>query len=211
MRYVKLVLVTLLILLVGGFLHYTLPQHDIVRIVNTYEERQDISGWTSIFWQAPDNGTATIQSRDVQFIQAVTPEGRTRVYRNEDTGWGWPPYFKFDTANLYTEANDAISTKANPEWVVITHYGWRSEILSTFPNAMAIKPVAGPEVTVVPWVSAIILVFLAIVLLLVWRMLAQFRERAIDPLVEDVEEAWDAVDEKKDNAVERIKGWFRRK
>ncbi|AVW93178.1 DUF1523 family protein [Celeribacter baekdonensis] len=211
MRYVKWTLIALIVLLVGGFLHYTLPQHDIVRIVNTYEERQDISGWTSMFWQAPDNGSTTTQNRDVQFIQAVRPNGKSIVYRNEDTGWGWPPYFKFDTANLYTEANDAISNKDNPEWVSVTHYGWRSEVLSLFPNAMGIKPVSGPDATIVPWVNIIILTFLAVVLLLIWRMLAQFRERTIDPLVEDVEDAWDAMDEKKDNAVDKVKGWFKKR
>ena len=45
------------------------------------------------------------------------------VYRNEDTGWGWPPYFKFDTKNLQTEAADLISSKEEPQWVILTHYG----------------------------------------------------------------------------------------
>lgn len=211
MRYVKWTLIALIVLLVGGFLHYTLPQHDIVRIVNTYEERQDISGWTSMFWQAPDNGSTTTQNRDVQFIQAVRPNGKSIVYRNEDTGWGWPPYFKFDTANLYTEANDAISNKETPEWVSVTHYGWRSQVLSLFPNAMGIKPVPGPDATIIPWVNIVILTFLAVVLLLIWRMLAQFRERTITPLVEDVEDAWDVMDEKKDNAVDKVKGWFKKR
>ncbi|MBU0642989.1 MAG: DUF1523 family protein [Alphaproteobacteria bacterium] len=211
MRYVKWTLIALIVLLVGGFLHYTLPQHDIVRIVNTYEERQDISGWTSMFWQAPDNGSTTTQNRDVQFIQAVRPNGKSIVYRNEDTGWGWPPYFKFDTANLYTEANDAISNKDTPEWVSVTHYGWRSQVLSLFPNAMGIKPVPGPDATIIPWVNIVILTFLAVVLLLIWRMLAQFRERTITPLVEDVEDAWDVMDEKKDNAVDKVKGWFKKR
>ncbi|SDF32823.1 Protein of unknown function [Celeribacter baekdonensis] len=211
MRYAKWTLIALIVLLVGGFLHYTLPQHDIVRIVNTYEERQDISGWTSMFWQAPDNGSTTTQNRDVQFIQAVRPNGKSIVYRNEDTGWGWPPYFKFDTANLYTEANDAISNKDTPEWVSVTHYGWRSQVLSLFPNAMGIKPVPGPDATIIPWVNIVILTFLAVVLLLIWRMLAQFRERTITPLVEDVEDAWDVMDEKKDNAVDKVKGWFKKR
>ena len=204
MRYIKYSVIAFLILFVFGFLHYSLPQHDIVRIVNTYEERQELSGWTSMFWQGSNNGTATTQNRDVQFIQAVRPNGKSIVYRNEDTGWGWPPYFKFDTANLYTEANDAISTKDNPEWVSVTHYGWRSEVLSIFPNAMGIKPVAGPDVRIIPWVNIILLTFLLIVVVLLRRMWMQFRERTIDPLVEDADEAWD-------NTTTRARGWFRRK
>ncbi|WP_417264162.1 DUF1523 family protein [Celeribacter sp.] len=210
MRYVKWTLIALIVLIVGGFAHYTLPQHDIVRIVNTYEERQDISGWTTMFWQEAGNGTANQQSRDVQFIQAVRPNGKSIVYRNEDTGWGWPPYFKFDTANLYTEANDSISTRANPEWVSVTHYGWRSELLSIFPNAMGIKPVAGPDVTIIPWANIIILTVLFLLIVTLYRMWQQFRQRTIEPLVDDVEDVLELADEKKDSAVDKVKGWFRR-
>jgi hypothetical protein len=210
MRYVKWTLIALIVLFVGGFFHYTLPQHDIVRIVNTYQERQDISGWTSIFWQGSDNGTATMQSRDVQFIQAVRPSGKSIVYRNEDTGWGWPPYFKFDTANLATEASDAISTKDTPEWVSVTHYGWRSQVLSIFPNAVAIKPVSGPDATIIPWANIIILTFIGVVLITIYRMWQQFRERTIEPLVDDVEDVLELADEKRDNAVDKVKRWFRR-
>ena len=35
MRYVKWAFWTVIVLVVGGFLHYTLPQHDIVRVVGT--------------------------------------------------------------------------------------------------------------------------------------------------------------------------------
>ncbi|WP_417246535.1 DUF1523 family protein [Celeribacter sp.] len=210
MRYVKWTLIALIVLFIGGFFHYTLPQHDIVRIVNTYEERQDIDGWTTLFWQEAGNGTVNQQSRDVQFIQAVRPNGKSIVFRNEDTGWGWPPYFKFDTANLYTEANDAISTKDNPEWVSVTHYGWRSEILSIFPNAIAIKPVSGPDARIIPWVNIIILTLLAVLILTLYRMWQQFRERTIEPLVEDVEDVLELADEKKDSAVDKVKRWFKR-
>ena len=49
MVYVKWTFRILLLLIVFGFLHYTLPQRDIVRVVNTYEERQDLGDWTRIF------------------------------------------------------------------------------------------------------------------------------------------------------------------
>ncbi len=66
------------------------------------------------------------------------------VYRNEDTGWGWPPYFKFDTTNLQAEAADLRSTAAAPQWAIMTHYGWRNEFLSIFPNAIGIRAVDDP-------------------------------------------------------------------
>lgn len=136
MRYVKWSFWLTLVLVVFGFFHYTLPQHDIVRIADTYEKRIDF-GANSIFWAAPDVGNATDgANRDVFFIQTIQPNGKPMVYRNEDTGFGWPPYFKLDTSNLQTEATDLKSDKAAPQWVSITHYGWRNEFLSIYPNAV---------------------------------------------------------------------------
>jgi hypothetical protein len=95
------------------------------------------------------------------------------------------------------------------------HYGWRSELMSIFPNAIGLKEVSGPDAKITPWANIIILTFFAIILLLLWRMWAQFRERTIDPLVEDAGEAWDAVDGKADaladSAMSRArgaKGWI---
>ena len=207
MRYVKWILIVLLLLLGGGFLHYTLPQHDIVRIVDTEVRRVDF-GENSIFWAAPDTGTTTGANRDIRFINAVQKNGKPMVYRNEDTGWGWPPYFKLDSSNLQTEASDNASTKAAPQWVSITHYGWRNEFFTIYPNAVGVKPVAGPDVRIIPWVNIIILTLLALVLLLIWRMWAQFRERTIDPLMEDAEDVWDKVDADIDARREKAKGWL---
>ncbi|MCE8507219.1 DUF1523 family protein [Ruegeria pomeroyi] len=206
MRYVKWVIIGLFWLSVAAFLHYTLPQRDIVRIVNTYEERQELNDWTRIFWSRPDDQSVNIINRDVQFIQGVTPEGRPRVYRNEDTSWSWPPYFKFDTANLYTEANDAISSKDKPEWVAVTHYGWRNEFLSIFPNAVEIKPVAGPDVRLIPWFNIVILTLLAALFWAIWVRWRRFRQRRIDPVIEDVEDSLYAAGE----AIEERRGRFRR-
>ncbi|MCV2887311.1 DUF1523 family protein [Ruegeria aquimaris] len=206
MRYVKWVIIGLFWLSVAAFLHYTLPQRDIVRIVNTYEERQELNDWTRIFWSRPDDQSVNIINRDVQFIQGVTPEGRPRVYRNEDTSWSWPPYFKFDTANLYTEANDAISSKDKPEWVAVTHYGWRNEFLSIFPNAVAIKPVEGPDVRLIPWFNIIVLTLLAALFWAIWVRWRRFREARIDPVIEDVEDSLYAAGE----AIEERRGRFRR-
>ena len=209
-RRLKWSLWALAILIVGGFLHYTLPRHDIVRVVNTYQERQDLHDWTRIFWSSPDDQAGTLANRDVQFIQTVLANGDPMVYRNEDTGWSWPPYFKFDTANLQTEAEDLKSTAANPQWVAVTRYGWRIVYLSTFPNAVGIRPVAGPDATIIPWVNIVLLIAFVILVLLLRRMWLQFRERSIDPLLENVEEAWESVDERADLAAGRARGvWGR--
>ena len=191
MVYVKWVFWGLFWLIVAGFLHYSLPQRDIVRIVNTYEERQDVTGWTKIFWAASDQSQERLQSWDVQFIQAIDPDGDPMVYRNEDTGWGWPPYFKFDTANLYTDASDSVSSKAAPEWYAITHYGWRNEFLSIFPNAVGIKQVDGPDVRLIPWFNIIVLTLLAALAWGIWARWRRFKRNKIDPKVDEWTDGWE--------------------
>ena len=201
-----------LILFVGLFLHYTLPQHDIVRITNTYNKLTTVgSNW--IFYSMGDVGTGAEANtnRDIRFIDAVFADGETvQVYRNEDTGWVWPPYFKYDSSNLQAEATNLKSTKEVPQWVSVTHYGWRLAIFSIYPNAVSVTPVAGPDVSIVPWVNIIVLLFLAFAAFMLRRMWLQFWERAIDPVVADAGEAWDAVDARADAVRDGAKGAFGR-
>jgi len=181
---IRLVLLTL----VGGFLHYTLPQHDVVRITDTYEKRVDF-GSSRWFWAAADAGAAADSvNRDVFFIQAFQPDDHPMIYRNEDTGWGWPPYFKFDTANLQAEASDLTSKKGadTAQWAMVTHYGWRNEFLSIYPNAVSVRAVSGPDVTVTPWFNIVILIVLAGLFWAVWVRWVRFRTRRVDPVTERI-------------------------
>ncbi|SOB94075.1 DUF1523 family protein [Rhodobacter maris] len=205
MTYVKWTFWALLTVFVGAFLHYTLPQHDVVRVVNTYQERQDLGDWTRIFWSSPEDQSGNLSNRDVQFISAVTADGKPVVYRNEDTGWGWPPYFKFDTANLLTEAEDLKSTAEAPKWAVITHYGWRSEILSIFPNAVAIHAVDDKDVTVIPWFNIVFLTLFVMLVLTVRALWIQFRRRSIDPVLEDVADVIEDVTDKAEEYGDRAR------
>lgn len=210
MKYAKWSFWGLFWLLIFGFFHYTLPQNDIVRIVNTYEERQELGDWTRMFWARPDSQSAEIMNRDVQFIQGVTPAGDVIVYRNEDTGWSWPPYFKFDTANLYTEANDSISTKDAPEWVAVRHYGWRNEFLSVFPNAVRIRPVDSPDASFIPWMNIIILTLVAALFWAIRVRWIRFRERRIDPVLEDVSDGFADAGDSIAQSRGRLRGWIDR-
>ncbi len=190
MIYVKWTFWAAVWILIAGFLHYTLPQTDIARVTDTYEQRVDF-GENSIFWSNASTGNAaTQQNRDVQFIQTILSDGDPMVYRNEDTGWGWPPYFKFDTANLQAEANDLRSVAADPNWVAITHYGWRTEFFSIFPNAIGVRSVEGPDVTIIPWFN---IIFLTVMFAIFWAVRVRwirFRERRIDPTVDEWTDGW---------------------
>jgi hypothetical protein len=208
MKYVKWTILTLLALIVFAFFHYTLPQHDIVRIVNTNTQRIDV-GENSWFWSQNDQGmNATVSSRDVKFIETIRPNGKPLVYRNEDTGWIWPPYFKFDSYDVQTEASNLKSDTNTPRWVSITHYGWRNQYFTIFPNAISIREVAGPDVSIIPWFNIVFFVLLLVVILFIRRMWLQFRERTIDPALQDAGAAWDQVEGRAEMAGKRAKGWF---
>ena len=49
-----------------------------------------------------------------------------RVFRNEDTGWGWPFYFKFNAADVQAKAK---SMEFEKRLAIITSYGWPSVFL----------------------------------------------------------------------------------
>jgi hypothetical protein len=107
------------------------------------------------------------------------------VYRNEDTGWGWPPYFKFDTSNLQAEAADAKSTSANPAYYALKHYGWRNEFLSIFPNAVSLRPVSGPDAGKgLPILNIVLLTVFFALVYAIWVRWRRFRRARLDPQLE---------------------------
>ncbi|GAW34057.1 hypothetical protein RA2_01102 [Roseovarius sp. A-2] len=170
-----------------AFLHYTLPQHDVVRITDTYEKRVN-PGDNALFWSNADTGDdPTATERDVFFIQAFRANDKPMIYRNEDTGWGWPPYFKFDTSNLQAEASDMISKKSaeNAQWVVVRHYGWRNELFSIYPNAVSIRAATGPDEQIIPWVKIVILVLLAATFWAIRVRWKRFRRRRVEPVMDE--------------------------
>ena len=195
MTYVKWIFWGTFWLLVAAFFHYTLPKRDIVYVTGV-EIKMEQFGENSIFWAAPDTGANIVDgvvTRDVRFIDAVQANGRVKVYRNEDTGWGWPPYFKLDSSNLQAEARNLTSVAENPNWVAVRYYGWRVPPMSIFPNAVSISSVEGPDVTLIPWLNIVILtVFFALVwaVYVRWR---RFRQARIDPVLEDIGDSMDAA------------------
>ncbi|MCG6112125.1 MAG: DUF1523 family protein [Paracoccus sp.] len=177
--YARVVAGVLFGVLIFALLDYALPSQNTVRISNTYNRLTAIPPSASIFWASDSTGTVENAQgqRDVRFIDTVRPGGRVFVYRNEDTGWVWPPYFKYDSANLQAEATNLQSSAQSPIWVSVTAYGWRLPWMSTYPNAISINTVAGPDDRPTNWAALIICGVLLALLVLVWRMWAQFRQR----------------------------------
>jgi|TARA_B110000971_G_C19986962_1_gene490057 hypothetical protein len=189
---------------VFGVLHYNLPQRDIVRITGTEVLRKDFSGWTRIFYAKVDTGDTDSFNRDLRLINSVRSNGQVHVYRNEDTGLGWPPYFKLDSSNLQAESEDAVSNRDKPVWFILRHYGWRNTFLSIYPNAISIKPISGPDVRLVPWFNIIFLTALAALFWATYVRIRGFWNRRVNPVIENIDAA-------ADETTSRIGEWFRRK
>ncbi|WP_170761284.1 DUF1523 family protein [Ruegeria lacuscaerulensis] len=211
MRYIKWAIIILFWGTVASVLNYTLPQHDVVRISDTYEKRID-PGENSIFWSVQDVGSdPTTPNRDVFFIQTRKANGKVMVYRNEDTGWGWPPYFKLNSSNLQAEAADLKSTAEAPRWAVVRHYGWRSEFLSIFPNAVKIWQVDNPDVRIIPWFNIIFLTVFFALLWAIWVRWRRFRAARVDPMLENMEDglyaAGDAIEERSGRFRKWLNSW----
>jgi len=197
MKRVKWISGLTLFLTVVLFLQYALPSHDVVQIVGTDVKRMDVSSG-SWLWAKPDAGTNAAQTRDVRFINAVRSSGKPRVYRNEDTNWGWPPYLKFNSGDLNAEAQSY--GKQQDQWVVVTYYGWRINFLSVFPNAIRIRPVATPATSIIPWFNIVFLTLLATLVGYIYLKIRAFKRRRVDPVLVDMGEAWDSVEDKASDA-----------
>ena len=203
MRNIRRAVRITLVLIVGLFLHYVLPQKDVVRITSTEVIRTDFSAVNRIFYAQADSGASEQATRDLRLINTERRETYlfglvrggldTMVYRNEDTGWIWPPYFKFDSSDLQAEAAAVISTTEPYDWVQITHYGWRIRWLTIYPNAISIKPVEGPDHRPLPWFNILFLIGRGVAAAMLRAMWLQFRERTLDPLADQAGDRFDEV------------------
>lgn len=206
--YVKWTFRVAVIAAVAIVLNYTLPQHDIARVTDAYPKRVDF-GENWLFYSHAGAGDAeAVGNRDVFFIAAVLNNGKPMEYRNEDTAWSWPPYFKFNTASIQTRASDLKSTAENPKWVVIRHYGWRSNLYSIYPNILNIWQVDGPDVRIVPWFN---IVFLTLLFAAFWAIRVRwrrFRAARIDPILEDMSDSFDAAGDAIDEKRGRVRRWL---
>lgn len=114
-------------ILVGSyFLHYILPRYMVAEISGADSKRAE-----GIHLR---EATVSPTGKDVYFIYIIAEDGSSAVMRNEDTGWGLPPYFKFNAADLQAKAQSVKGKKLQ-----IGYYGWRNQLLGLFPNTLSIR------------------------------------------------------------------------
>jgi len=120
------------LIILAGF-DYWLPEKTSVYITGGEVKRVDRDG--PIGAENPADGP----THDAYFIYSSLDSPTSglsthvRVFRNEDTGWHWPFYFKFDSADLQAKSLALADKKSE---VTITSYGWRFNIFSMFPNVL---------------------------------------------------------------------------
>lgn len=180
MRFVKYGFRIFLVALYVVCLDYNLPSIDVVKVVGTEVVRTDVNN-RSLFWSSNSGATDAAGNRDIRFINSAFPDDRPRVYRNEDTGWGWPPYFKFDSGDLQADAELYLKGQdSEQQWVAVRHYGWRLRVISIYPNALSLWPVANAGENPVSWVRISGFIVAAIFAVMVWRLWTMFKDWAYE-------------------------------
>ena len=163
----------LLIVILFLFFHYNLPRTSVVQISGTDTKRVDKAVEVEIVKGGKDIAEkTTTQTEDVRFINSVSRKGKPMVFRNEDTGWGWPPYFKFNSADITAEAQ-AFETDQSKPWVLVKYYGWRFTMFSMFPNVLDLKKV-NKDYTHIPVFNIVFFILLVTLVLIVRSKLRTF-------------------------------------
>lgn len=169
------VLVLLVVVAAGIGLSYVLPRHAVVNINGHDVKRIDQSG-AVVDARNPAKGV----TRDVFFINASNlAEKEVYVFRNEDTRFGFPWYFKFDSAEVQARSQliEAEENRnASPSYALVTYYGWRMPMFNLFPNAVDVRPWESAEPPF-PVFNTVFLSVLALIVLVIWWKLWRWKRR----------------------------------
>ena len=151
----------IVVFLFHGFMfsvvNYVFPHYDVTHVTGVEVKRVDKDG--PITKSNPADGP----TRDVYYINTQNDDGKIMVYRNEDTRWGFPFYFKFGSANLQAEAQ-ALGN--DNKLVQMKYYGWRITMMDECRNATSIKEITADDTPSHPIVSWIFYAFLLATLFL---------------------------------------------
>ena len=169
---IKIGIGIVLIVVIALFFHYNLPRTAVVQISGTDIKRVDKPKDIKVVENETTEQIKIEQhTKDVRFINSVSRKEKPMVFKNQDTGWGWPPYFKFDSADLTAEAQ-AFATDQSKPWVLVKYYGWRFTVFSIFPNVLDLKQV-DKDYTHIPLFN---IVFIILVFVLIFVIRIKFKK-----------------------------------
>lgn len=155
-------LAAVLLLAIAATLHYALPRHALVHVVGSEVKQLPVQA-------PPPGGMAVPHGRGVFYFNTTDLARQdVQVFRNEDTGWGFPWYLKFDSAEVQARAQ--LLSRDESQMAIVRYYGWRIPMFSLFPNAV---DVWATDVAEEPWPVFNIIFFTLLALLvatLAWRI-----------------------------------------
>jgi len=127
-------------------LAYSLPHTMTARVMGTEVQRKSV-----------EQKDGTVRSQDIRYVIVEDLEGESHMLRNVDTGWGWPPYFKFDSGDIAAQST-TLAADGHGETVLLRYYGFRVRLFSAFPNILSLE-VVDEDHRAIPW---FVIVFLAL-------------------------------------------------
>ncbi|WP_181370904.1 DUF1523 family protein [Helicobacter pylori] len=130
-RNVVLFILTAIFLVLMLLVSYCMPHYSVAVISGVEVKRMNENENT------PNNKEVKTLARDVYFVQTYDPEDKksVTVYRNEDTRFSFPFYFKFNSADISALAQSLVNQQ-----VEVQYYGWRINLFNMFPNVIFLKP-----------------------------------------------------------------------
>lgn len=124
---------------------YVFPHYEVTRVTGVEVKRVDKDG------PITRTNLADGPIRDVYYIYTQKDNSeKPMVYRNEDTRWGFPFYFKFGSANLQAQASNFQNEH---KLVQVKYYGWRLTVFDEYRNAVSMKEAADGETASYPVLS----------------------------------------------------------
>ncbi|WP_190320619.1 DUF1523 family protein [Helicobacter pylori] len=130
-RNVVLFILTAIFLALMLLVSYCMPHYSVAVISGVEVKRMNENENT------PNNKEVKTLARDVYFVQTYDPKDKksVTVYRNEDTHFSFPFYFKFNSADISALAQSLVNQQ-----VEVQYYGWRINLFNMFPNVIFLKP-----------------------------------------------------------------------
>ncbi|GAA7294714.1 DUF1523 family protein [Helicobacter pylori] len=131
-RNVVLFILTAIFLALMLLVSYCMPHYSAAVISGVEVKRMNENENTP-----NNNKEVKTLARDVYFVQTYDPKDKksVTVYRNEDTRFGFPFYFKFNSADISALAQSLVNQQ-----VEVQYYGWRINLFNMFPNVIFLKP-----------------------------------------------------------------------
>ncbi|WP_162979871.1 DUF1523 family protein [Helicobacter pylori] len=131
-RNVVLFILTAIFLALMLIVSYCMPHYSAAVISGVEVKRMNENENTP-----NNNKEVKTLARDVYFVQTYDPKDQksVTVYRNEDTRFSFPFYFKFNSADISALAQSLVNQQ-----VEVQYYGWRINLFNMFPNVIFLKP-----------------------------------------------------------------------